>query len=197
MTTEIEAKFLDVNHDEVRATLKAAGATLITPMRLMKRAVIDYPDHRLQKEHDGYVRVRDEGDKVTLTYKQFDSLSINGAKELELQIDSFDTAVQMFESIGLIVKSFQESRRETWRLGAVEIVLDEWPWLNPYIEVEGPSETEVKQACQTLGYKWENAIFGGVNIAYSAEYPHLSKEEILDAFSFAKFGDSLPEQFAK
>jgi adenylate cyclase class 2 len=195
MTTEIEAKFLDVNHDAVRARLKAAGATLVTPMRMLKRVILDYPDHRLQKDHDGYVRVRDEGDKITLTYKQFNELSVDGARELELHIDSFDTAVQMFEAIGLKIKSSQESKRETWQLNGVEIVLDEWPWLEPYIEIEAATETEVKQAAEILEFEWSRAVFGGVNIAYDAQYPGHTKEEILDAFSFAQFGDALPELF--
>lgn len=39
MNTEYEAKFLDVNFDELRKSLQAAGATLVKPMTAMKRAI--------------------------------------------------------------------------------------------------------------------------------------------------------------
>ena len=69
MATEIEAKFLDIDHDEIRAKLAAAGAQLEVPMRLMRRQLFDYPDGRLQHANHGRLRIRDEGSQVTLTYK--------------------------------------------------------------------------------------------------------------------------------
>lgn len=41
MNTEIEAKFTDVDIEDVRTRLKNAGATLEHPMRLMRRVLID------------------------------------------------------------------------------------------------------------------------------------------------------------
>ena len=69
MQTEIEAKFPDINPDELRKKLLEAGAVLVHEERFMRRKVFDYPDSRLEKI-GGWVRVRDEGDKVTFTYKQ-------------------------------------------------------------------------------------------------------------------------------
>lgn len=43
MNTEIEAKFLDVDHDAVRAKLTALGATCEQPMRLMRRLTLEIP----------------------------------------------------------------------------------------------------------------------------------------------------------
>ena len=59
METEYEAKFLDVDKDEVRARLKAAGATLERPEFAQRRWVFDLPKE-LHSKHV-FARVRDEG----------------------------------------------------------------------------------------------------------------------------------------
>jgi adenylate cyclase class 2 len=70
MQTEIEAKFLNVDHSTIRKKLKKVGAVRIQSVRLMRRKNFDFKDLSLEKEKSGWVRVRDEGDKVTLSYKQ-------------------------------------------------------------------------------------------------------------------------------
>ncbi|MGD8373321.1 MAG: class IV adenylate cyclase [Candidatus Woesebacteria bacterium] len=137
MQTEVEVKFLNVDHDKIRENLQANGAQLVLPMRTMRRVIMDYPDWRLQSQ-SSYVRVRDEGDKITLTYKRFDELSIDGAKEVQTHVQDYQTTVELLSHLGLVVTSTQQTRRETWQMGECEVVLDEWPWLKPYIEIEGP-----------------------------------------------------------
>lgn len=190
MQTEIEAKFLNIDHDEIRAKLRAIRAECEQPMRLMRRVTIDTPD---MKAKNAFLRVRDEGHRVTMTYKQFDELSVNGAQEIETTVGDFDAAVQLLEATGLVAKSFQESKRETWKLGATEIVLDEWPWLKPYIEIEGESEEELRKVAGQLGLDWNEAVFGDVMAAYRAEYPHLTEKDTVGRIAEVRFGDPLPD----
>ena len=190
MNTEIEVKFARVDHDNIREKLKAIGAVCECPMRDMKRVTID-SEH--MKSKNAFIRIRDQVDKVTITYKQFDELSLNGAKEVELVIDDFDNAIAFFAVIGLPHHSYQESRRETWKLDGAEIVLDEWPWLDPYIEIEGPSEKIVKSIAKKLGFNWSDAIFGDVMSAYRAQYPHLNKHQTIGNLKEVKFGNDLPD----
>ena len=143
MKTEIEVKFANIDIEAVRGALKSMGAICNQPMRLMRRVIIETDE--LAERH-AFVRVRDEGDCVTLTYKQFDEASLTGAKEIEVSVSDFDATVALLERVNLVHKSFQESRRETWQLGEVEVVLDEWPGLKPYVEIEGPTEIAVKNA---------------------------------------------------
>ena len=100
MQAEIEAKFLNVDHNEFREKLRSLGATLEQPMRLMRRKNFDYPDGRL-REIGGWVRVRDEGDKVTLAYKQLDHRGVDGTKEVSLEVADFDQACLFLERVGL------------------------------------------------------------------------------------------------
>jgi adenylate cyclase class 2 len=189
MQTEIEVKFLNVDFDALRHVLKEKGADLHQPMRLMRRAIIEPP---LLAEKDAFVRVRDEGDKVTLTYKQFhDHSALSGVKELETTVGDFESTVEILKLAGLEAKSYQESRRETWHLGSVEIVLDEWPWLNPYIEIEGETEVAVKEVAALLGFDWNKAIFGSVTAAYQVQYPEGDSRKLI-TLPEVMFGDPVP-----
>jgi adenylate cyclase class 2 len=192
MHIEIEAKFLDLDHDEMRSKLQAVGAVLEQPMRLMRRTIFDYPDHRLQQgERWGRLRVRDEGDKSTITYKSGGEKEYS--KEIETTIGSYETMLQLLETIGLVAYSFQESKRETWRLDDVEIVLDIWPWLKPYIEIEGESEKDIREVATSLGLFWENAAFGNVDTAYRRDYPGMASSETVGSISKLTFAGSLPD----
>lgn len=190
MKNEIEAKFVNVSINDIRSKLEKIGAILTQPMRDMKRVTIDTPD---LKKKDAFVRIRNEGDKTTITYKQFNSLTIDGVKEIEVTVSSFDDAVALFKEAGLAYGSIQESRRETWKLGEVEIVIDEWPWLNPYIEIEGPSEALVMSTSEKLGLNWSDAVFGDVMVAYRVQYPHLGLNDTVGNLAEVRFNDPLPE----
>jgi adenylate cyclase class 2 len=192
MQTEIEAKFLNVDHDEIREKLKTLGAVCEQPMRMMRRVMLDHADKRYQKSNQAErLRIRDEGDKVTVTYKA--SNDTNYVYELEIIVNSFEEALSLFEALGFIRYSFQESKRETWHYKNVEVVLDEWPWLNPYIEIEGLKEEYIKGVAAELGFVWENAGFGSVDTAYMFQYPGMTDKESIGDLPEVRFGMSLPE----
>lgn len=170
MQTEIEVKFLAVNHDEVRDKLKKAGAHLEKPMRDMRRTIFGWPKGQLEKAVDGFLRVRDEGDQATMTYKVFNEHTVDGAGEIEIVVGDYHNAVELLKAIGMEAKSEQESKRETWQLDDCEVVLDEWPWLKPYIEIEGPSKEALQRVAAQLGFKWDDAVYGSVTSAYRHEY---------------------------
>lgn len=197
MKSEIEVKFLNINHDDIRAKLRGIGGECERPMRVMRRAIIDYPDSRLQKADDvwGFVRVRDEGNKTVLTFKQFpkEDATVDNAREIETVVDDFEATIKIFEAIGLKCFSMQETKRETWKIGNVEVVLDEWPWLKPYIEIEGESEQGLRDVASKLGLEWGDAVFGSTMTAYQAEYPHLTDNDTVGTLDSVKFGDPLPE----
>ncbi len=190
MNTEIEVKFLNIDHNAMRDTLRAIGAICEQPMRLMRRVTIDAP---VMKEKNAYLRVRDEGHQVTLTYKQFDALAIDGAKEIEEVVEDFDATIAILKAAGLPYSSFQESKRETWKLNDIEIVLDEWPWLNPYIEIEADSQEKLQHTAKLLQLDWNSAAFGDVMVAYRAQYLHLNEHDTIGTIPEAKFGMPLPD----
>ncbi len=188
MRQEIEAKFLNQNHDEIRTKLRELGAVCEHPMKLMRRTVFDFPDRRLQKE-GAWVRLREElNGSIELTLKQVKTDTLSGVHEATVTVGSYEDAQHFVLATGLEIKGEQESKREVWRLGEVEIMLDEWPWVKPFIEIEAPTEEQVKDLAQKLGLNWADAKFGGVTPVYLAEY-NLTKDEFESLELSMKFSE--------
>jgi adenylate cyclase class 2 len=175
MQTEYEATFIKVDKEEMRTKFKLAGAKLIRPEFLQTRKVFDLPSgHEIA---DGWLRVRDEGDKITMSLKIVGGKKIEDQKELCLKIDNFEAAVELLKSIGCSQKAYQESRRELWMIDDVEITIDEWPFLEPFVEIEAKTEEEVKRISALLGFDYNQAIFCSVDTLYSQKY-NIDKEVI-------------------
>ncbi|MBH2007998.1 class IV adenylate cyclase [Candidatus Saccharibacteria bacterium] len=192
MKIEIEVKFCQVDIDDVRSRLGEAGATLVQPMRVMRRQVF----YLVDRTKDAYLRVRDEGDKATMTYKEFDGANgLHSAQEIEIVVSSFEDAIAIQKQAGLVPKSYQETRRETWHMtDGTEVVIDEWPWLKPFIEIEGESEVAVRTTAAALGFDWSQAVFGAATEAYRQQYNYLPKDFIMDDVAEIKFELPLPER---
>ena len=160
MNNEIEAQFLDIDREEMRKKLEGLGAQLIKPETLMKRTVFYTGEH-------SFARVRDEGDKIVMTYKNVaDDNSILGTKEVNLVVNDYEKVVLFLRECGLEVKAKQETLREIWVLDEVEICIDTWPWIPTFIEIEGKSEEEVWQVAKKLGFDKSQAKFGSVDTTY-------------------------------
>lgn len=195
MKTEIEVKFCDIDIDDIRERLSSVGAVCEQPMRLMKRALIEEPHH--EAEHS-FLRVRDEGDKVTLTFKRRgdpNARTIDNVKELEVVVSDFDDTVELLREAGWTYKTFQESRRETWHLGDAEIVIDEWPWLAPYIEIEGEDEATVRTAADKLGLDWQDVMYGHIDAVYEKQYEFQDGIRGVIDLKEVRFDDPVPAQF--
>jgi len=171
MQTEIEAKFINQNHDRIRAKLEALGAKCVMAERIMIRENYDFPDKRLAIKQSGWVRIRDEGDKITLSYKQSDDASILGTQEVNLVINSFEEAQLFLKAIGITrLKAHQETKRESWLINGTSVELDTWPWLQPFVEIEANSEENLLKTADLLGFNMTDALYGSVIPAYQAEY---------------------------
>jgi adenylate cyclase class 2 len=195
MKPEIEAKFLNVNHDAVRAKLKELGAVCDQPMRLMKRDAFDFPDGRLRSTKNGWARMRNEGDKVTMSYKQLNNRELDGTHEVQLIVDSYENGVAFLEALGLKSTTYQETKRESWHFNGCEIELDEWPWAKPYVEIEGPDETTLKDIATKLGLNWGEVKHGSVEIVYQGEYDVTDEE--FNKIPVITFEEPAPEWLGK
>lgn len=167
MQIEYEATFPDIDKNKMRQKLKENGAELVKKEFLQKRVVFALPSgHEIE---GGWLQLRDEGDKITMTLKIIGN-RIEEQKEMLLEIDSFGKGLEFLSLIGCRRRSYQENRREVWKLGTVEIMLDEWPFLEPLVEVEGLSEDDVKAAAKKLGFDYAKARFCSISVIYNEKY---------------------------
>jgi adenylate cyclase class 2 len=153
---ENEVKFLNIDPEEIENRLREIGAEKIFD-KIYRRRVFDYPDLSLNKK-GAYLRVRDEGDKVTFTFKQRLGIKSNdgtqnddGMEEIEVEVSDFEKTAEIILKLGLIEKFYEENRRIRYKLKNVEFDIDFWPLLEPYLEIEAPSWKEVDEGIELLG----------------------------------------------
>ena len=182
MKTEFEATFINVNKDALRTKLTDVGATLVRSEYPQKRVNFDLQN--LGRGFWEWARVRDEGDKITMAYKSIPlNASIDQQKEIEFEISDMDAGIEFLTALGGRMTNYSETLRERWELDGVEIDIDTWPHLEPYVEIEGESENAVQGVAKKLGYEWKDAKFCGAGRIYEMVYgthpDKLSKEKTI------------------
>ena len=186
MDTEFEAKFYPVNKEEYRKKLQEIGAELVVPERKMRRVIFNHRVNSQIKCH--YLRVRDEGNVIRLSAKTHaeERGQLSDQKEIDIEVSDFDKAVDLLKLANLTVSGYQESLRETWKFDGVEIVIDTWPCLDPYTEIEAESEEKVREVAEMLGFKWEEKIITASPEIMEKVYG-ISIEEILKMVTHLTF----------
>ena len=106
-----------------------------------KRYVYDF----WPKRENEWIRLRDNGNHVTLTYKKIEEDCIDGTKELEIKVSDFERTNQLLNILGYKPKAYQENRRIRYILDEVEIDIDFWPLIPAYMEIEGKTIEEIKK----------------------------------------------------
>ncbi|MEK7106064.1 MAG: CYTH domain-containing protein, partial [Patescibacteria group bacterium] len=119
---EYEIKFLEVDVPALEKKLLEIGAEKVGEYNY-KRAIFDYPDWRLDKDHS-WIRLRTDGKETTLTYKKRlgttssdGQTSDEGMQEIETGVDSYQKTYDLLTSIGLIIKREQENKRVRYQKG--------------------------------------------------------------------------------
>ncbi len=76
----------------------------------------------------------------------------------------------IFDKMWLKQKSYQETLREIWETeDKVEFMIDTWPWLKPYLEIEWPNEKIVRKYVDLLGFNYNDWLFWAVDVVYKKE----------------------------
>jgi len=162
MSEEIEVKFLDIDKTQLEKQLVDLGAKKVGDW-LYRRQVFDYPDLRLDKQ-GAWLRLRDEGDAVRLCFKQrvgwkpgSNQGDDDGMQEIEIVVEDFNKTAQLIRELGLVDKFYFENRRTRYVKDGVEFDIDEWPLINPYLEIESDSWDKVDEAISWLGLNKDDA----------------------------------------
>ena len=145
MHTEFEARVLDINKELVIKKLEELGAKKIAEFDYKRRVYNFNPP----TEHK-WIRLRTDGNKTTLTIKKIENLSIDGTKEMEIEVSNFEETNRMLEELGYRAHTYQENKRIRYVLNDVELDIDSWPYIPTYLEIEGKSEEAVKSMINLL-----------------------------------------------
>ena len=125
-------------------------------------------DGEILKSDTCVLRLRRVGKNATLTYKKRipSSSAIKQQREEETAIADPEAMEAILEALGFTPALVYEKRRQTWRLGNTEIVIDVLPF-GLFMEIEG-RVNEIKAVERKLGLK-------GLR-AEHATYPQLTKK---------------------
>jgi adenylate cyclase class 2 len=94
--TEHEAKVLDINPDDVKNRILAAGGKQAAEARLMRRYVYDIVPGDMSR----WIRLRDSGTETTLCVKEIRSDAIDGTLEVETAVGDFAAANDLLGMLG-------------------------------------------------------------------------------------------------
>lgn len=177
MEVEYEARFLEINQNDLLQKIKANGGFLKQKLTLYKRSVFNLCDIKR-----GYVRVRDEGDKVTMTAKIYKDPKFPEEYELQLK-EGFENGQSFLRSLNLSEKAYHETMREKWSIPKgsgkelCEIAIDRVPGLPMYAEVECKTQADLNKSIKMLGLDKSKMRFGGYGKVY-VEYYGMAENEI-------------------
>lgn len=145
MKTEFEIRVLEINIEDIENKLESMGA-IKKGVYNQKRYVYDLKP----VENGKWIRLRTNGKKTTLAFKDVVSDTIDGTKEVEFEVSSIDEAKEFMKKIGFEYRSFQENIRIQYELDGTEIDIDTWPMIPTYMEIEGKSEQKVYDMIKKL-----------------------------------------------
>jgi adenylate cyclase class 2 len=157
MAQEIEVKFPLHNRQELTRKLHELGAQRLYPETFEDNIVLDRRGELRTK--GALLRVRKFGKYSLATFKGPMSIEAGGIKtreEVQTGVESFELAIQLFDSLGFKPVFRYQKYREVWRFREVEVVLDRTP-IGEYFEIEGPMEM-IRTIAGELGMNFEQAI---------------------------------------
>ncbi len=144
---------------------------------------------RINDNFSKWIRLRQTGNETTITIKKIvDSkgeYELDEVEELEFIVPNIEEGKRFLEDLGYFFARHQIKMRIAYDYKNTEIVIDKWPQIDPYIEIEGQSKEEIDEAVLMLGYDLKDAIVINTDDVYLREGINLYDDEHKD-FSFSE-----------
>ena len=167
---EFEARWLNVDVEQLRRAILDLGAKLVHSKKLYRRyayslANQDADGTPLDGGTPGFGRIREEylnetDTVVTATVKLYKNKDFPEEYEIVIN-DTFENANTFMLALQLKPRAYQETYREKYSIeGCNEIVIDTIPGLAPYVEIDCLSKERVFDLAAKLGFKPEDAHYG-------------------------------------
>lgn len=150
---EIEIKFLDINPDDIEKKLKELGAKKISD-EILEEWLFKKP---AWTAFSGRIRIRKEGEKVHIAYKETTRKTSAGNLEIEFRVHTLTEALHFVTRLDIPQVRHQQKRRIHYELAGTSIDIDFWPLIPPMIEIEGESLKKIKDVAKKLGLEKEIA----------------------------------------
>jgi adenylate cyclase class 2 len=153
---EIEVKFYLSDVNLTRERILASGASLSG--RVFETNLRFENEEQTLRGRGILLRLRKDQSAI-LTFKSLPAEQDKDFKihrELEIQVDDFDTCRSILEGLGFHGEQTYEKWRETFILGDTKLLVDTMPY-GPFLEIEG-AKSDIPKISDQLGLKWEERI---------------------------------------
>ena len=153
MDLEIEAKISVPSLEPIVQKLNRLGAKMIDSVKEIDTYFMDC-ENRLHTRGCALRIRKQSGSRGNLFFVTFKGPRASGhykiRKEVETQIEDYDAFFHIFEGLGYTPRITIEKKRQLWEWNRCTVCLDELPKLGYFVEVEGPSEAQVKTVLTQL-----------------------------------------------
>jgi adenylate cyclase class 2 len=181
---EIEVRFLEINKELLIKKLNDLGAE-DHGEDLLEEIIFYDKDYKWRDEEKKFVRLRKNKKNTALAYKHHQQENLDGVEEIEFNIIDSDKVELFLERLGLVAYRHQQKKRHTFLLDGVTIDIDTWPKIPTYVELEGTSESALKEVAKKLDLDWKDAVFENARIVIEERY-HIPVGS-MKWFTFSKF----------
>ena len=156
MAQEIEIKFPLKDRNALVRKLHEIGAQRLYSETFEDNIVLDRRGELRTK--GALLRVRKFGRYALATFKgplAFEG-NVKTREEVQTGVESFELAIQLFDSLGYKPVFRYQKFREVWRVRETEVVLDRTP-IGDYFEIEGQLDV-IRSLAEELGMNVEQGI---------------------------------------
>lgn len=175
MNKEIEARFINLSHQEIEEKLTTLNAQKIGSY-FFQEWIFAYPEWAKDSRR---LRVRTDGETTWLTYKANATWEVDSTEEVETEVSSAEEITKIIKAIGIPLLRYQEKKRIAYVINGIKFDLDFWPKIPMVLEIESSSEEQVREGAKLLNLKWEDAIFLDLQLLHR-EYYNIDLREVKD-----------------
>ena len=134
----------------------------------------------VNENYSKWIRLRQTGNQSTITIKKIvnsrGEYELDAVRELEFEVPNIEEGKEFLKSLGYYPSLHQKKMRIAYDYNNTEIVIDRWPKIPAYIEIEGETKEEICNVVKKLGFRAPDMKVMNTDDVYS--------ENGLDLYSF-------------
>ena len=124
--------------------------------KVINNKILDKYIKKMKINPNKWIRLRSSNDKVELTIKHIlnkSNLKYQKVLEYEIETSSFEETNTLLNALGIYKRNYQEKKRHSFVYKNAEIEIDNWPMLEPYLEIECESDEVIEELIDLLDLK--------------------------------------------
>ncbi len=153
LTDDMKKILMDnYNHNYLNLVLETASNNLELEQLVNNQTILDIA-HSFGINPNKWIRLRETDDLTTVATKNIlekkAEEEMQPVLETEIDVASISQANELLEQLGFAYRNYQEKRRITYFVNNINIDIDFWPLIPPYMEIES-TDDKIKETIDLL-----------------------------------------------